>query len=224
MKQYHYILFDLDGTLTESAEGIQKSFLHALKRLGAPTDGFDVRKVIGPPIRDSFMKLCGLSPEQADAGLSYYRERFSKIGIYENRLYEGIDSLLEKLFKCGVTLATATSKPESYTLEILKYFKIDRFFSQIAGATLDRSRATKEAVLDYVLKRLGSPNPDQVLMVGDTKFDLIGAAAFGIDAVGVSYGYGTREELQAHPHVYLADTVKALETYLLGCVPCATQL
>ena len=188
------ILFDLDGTLTDSGEGIINCAIYALEHYNLPIPPREeLRVFVGPPLTDSFMRF-GVAPEDAVDAVENYRERFIPIGMYENKLYPGIPELLETLRAEGHILCIATSKPESMAREILRYFDIGKFFHYICGATLDHSRDTKEQVISYLMSQCQSDYP--WVMVGDTAFDVIGAKAHNIPAIGVSWGYGLVEEMQ----------------------------
>ena len=182
------VIFDLDGTLTDSAEGIVASFLHALSHIGAPVPEGDLAaRIVGPPMDDTFraMEL----GEHADAAIAVFRAEYGARGWAMNTLFDGIATLLADLHGAGVRLAVATSKLEPTARRILAHFELDRYFDVIAGASPDGSRKTKEEVLAHALAQL-RPLPDRVLMVGDRSHDVDGAAAHGIDAVVVGWGYG----------------------------------
>ena len=188
------ILFDLDGTLTDSGEGIINCAIYALEHYNLPIPSREeLRVFVGPPLTDTFMKF-GVAPEDAVDAVEKYRERFIPIGMYENKLYPGIPELLETLRTEGHILCIATSKPESMAREILRYFDISKFFHYICGATLDHSRDTREQVISYLMSQCQSEYP--WVMVGDTAFDVIGAKAHNIPAIGVSWGYGLVEEMR----------------------------
>lgn len=188
------ILFDLDGTLTDSGEGIINCAIYALEHYNLPIPSREeLRVFVGPPLTDTFIKF-GVRPEDAVEAVEIYRERFIPIGMYENKLYPGIKELLETLRAEGHILCIATSKPESMAREILRYFDISKYFHYICGATLDHSRDTKEQVISYLMSQCQSEYP--WVMVGDTAFDVIGAKAHNIPAIGVSWGYGLVEEMQ----------------------------
>ena len=182
------VIFDLDGTLTDSAEGIVASFLHALGHIGVPVPGGDLAaQIVGPPMDDTFraMEL----GEQADAAIAAFRAEYGARGWAMNTLFDGIAQLLADLHAAGVRLAVATSKLEPTARRILAHFELDQYFDVIAGASPDGSRKTKEEVLAHALAQL-QPLPPRVLMVGDRSHDVDGAAAHGIDAVVVGWGYG----------------------------------
>lgn len=198
MKNYDVILFDLDGTLTDPELGITTCVQYALKHFGIDVeDRSSLRSFIGPPLLDSFMKVYGFDRQQAEEAVAKYRERFSTVGLFENKVYPGIDRLLDKLKQQGKILATASSKPEKYVLQILEHFGLDGYFDEIAGAELSLSgRNSKEDVLRYVLDRLGVEDRSTAVLIGDTRFDVQGAKAVGIDCIGVTYGFGEAGELR----------------------------
>ena len=210
--KYKAIFFDLDGTLTNPEEGIVNSIrfaaeFYGLKNVNELKPGF--RKYIGPPLMDTFIELLGPDVQQAEAAVAKYRERFAPIGIYENEIYPGVVETLAKLTEKGYVLCTASSKPEKFVDTILEHFDIKKYFDYVGGATMDGRISKKEDVIDYVLKQTGFA-PSQALMVGDRMFDLTGAAEFGMDAVGVLYGFGSRDELSAHPNIALIDDIREL--------------
>lgn len=182
------VIFDLDGTLTDSAEGIVASFLHALSHIGAPVpEGDLVARIVGPPMDETFHAL-GLG-EDADAAFAAFRAEYGARGWAINTLFEGIETLLADLRAAGVRLAVATSKLEPTAQRILAHFDLDQYFEVIAGACPDGSRRSKQQVLAHALAQL-QPLPERVLMVGDRSHDVDGAAAHGIDTVVVGWGYG----------------------------------
>lgn len=206
------ILFDLDGTLTESGEGIIKSVEYALEKLGVTeNDPENLKRYVGPPLKESFMKFSGLNEEQAEQGIGYYRERYTKVGMFENCLYPQIPELLEVLKINDKILGVASSKPEIFVNQILEHFGIAQYFQVIVGSELDGRRSKKEEVIEEALLRLHMQTErDKVLMVGDKEQDVNGARSCGLQCIGVAYGYGTREELSQAGAVYIADTVEDL--------------
>ena len=188
------ILFDLDGTLTDSGEGITKSVKLALDHFGIPAESLDdLRYFVGPPLRDSFLKA-GVPEDRIEEAIAVYRSRYTTVGKFENIPYPGIPQLLSQLKDCGYQLCVATSKPETMSVEILDKFGLSCYFDEICGATLDKSRDSKSAVIEYLLQKTGSS--DNAIMVGDTAFDVVGAAEHGIPTIGVSWGYGTVEDME----------------------------
>lgn len=211
---YQTILFDLDGTLTRPEEGILKSVVYALEKQGiaAPSHA-ELLKFIGPPLLDSYQNFFGMTEKQAQETSAYYRERYGEIGWRENELYAGIPELLAKLKVAGKQLLVATSKPEPFARKILEYFNLADYFDVIAGSTIDGSRRHKADVIAYALSQ--SPS-EKVVMVGDTHFDMAGAQANALPAIGVLYGYGSRQELEEAGAVAIAETVEELSELLSG--------
>lgn len=187
------ILFDLDGTLTDSGEGIINCAIMALEHFGCPIPSREEMRVfVGPPLHESFINH-GVPADQAEEAIRIYRSRYVPIGAYENTPYPGIRQLLEALKAKGHKLYVATSKPEEMSVDILRHFDLAKYFDKICGASLDFSRSTKDAVIGYLLAQNG--RADNMVMVGDTKFDILGAKAHGIPAIGVSWGYGKVEDM-----------------------------
>lgn len=206
------ILFDLDGTLTDSGEGIMNCAALALERFGIPIPPRDALRVfIGPPLHDTFRQF-GVPEDQVNEAIRIYRSRYVPIGKFENTPYPGIRELLEQLRAQGHRLFVATSKPEDMSVEILEHFDLAHFFDRICGASLDRSRSSKDAVIAYLLQQHGTEEP--MVMVGDTVFDILGAAAHGIPAVGVAWGYGSVEEMKKAGAAAIAATMDELLSIL----------
>ena len=202
------ILFDLDGTLTDSGEGIMNCAKLALQHYGLPIPSeAQLRTFVGPPLHESFVRF-GVPAEEADNAVKIYRSRYIPIGKFENHPYEGIREVLQKLKDLGHTLYVATSKPEAMSVEILDHFDLAKYFDIIAGASLDRSRSSKEDVIAYLLNQCG--DFAEKIMVGDTAFDVIGAKAHGIPTVGVSWGYGKVEDMEKAGAVSIAHTMDEL--------------
>lgn len=212
----NYILFDLDGTLTDPMIGITKSVQHALRAYGIEVEQLEeLCPFIGPPLRDSFMKYYGLSSEQATGAITKYREYFSVDGLFENKEYPGIREMLSELKAAGKHLMVATSKPEVFAKQILDHFSMTEYFDFIGGASLDESRIRKGDVIQYVLEQSHITQLEQVVMVGDREHDVIGAIEQGLDCVGVLYGYGDRKELETAGADYIVSTVEELKSLLL---------
>lgn len=206
-----YILIDLDGTITNPKQGITKSVQYALKAKGIVIEDLDsLCKHIGPPLKNSFMNFYGFSEEEAEESIEMYREYFKDTGIYENEEYEGMEELLRKLKNAGKTMITATSKPEVFAIRILEHFHLDQYFEDICGATMDGSRSAKEEVIRYALDKNGITDYSKVVMVGDREHDIEGAKQVGIASIGVLYGFGSKEELEAAGADRLAPTVAGL--------------
>lgn len=206
------ILFDLDGTLTDSGEGIINCAILALEHFGCPIpDREEMRSFVGPPLHESFIRH-GVPADQAEEAIRVYRSRYIPIGAYENTPYPGIRELLEHLKQQGHTLYVATSKPEEMSVKILQHFDLAKYFDLICGATMDTSRSSKEDVIAYLLEKSG--RRADTVMVGDTRFDILGAAAHGIPAIGVSWGYGSVEQMQLAGAAAIAESVEELEQML----------
>ncbi len=215
MKNKEYILFDLDGTITDSSKGIINSARYALKKFGIEEkDTAKLYKFIGPPLINAFMEFYGFEKDKAVTAVEYYREYYSVTGIFENRLYDGIKELLSKLNESGKRVILATSKPEKFAKEILRHFEIDKYFYFVGAATMDEKRSEKEEVLEYILKEC-KISPQNAVMIGDRKFDIIGAHAFGIEAVGVLFGFGGLEELKNAKADHIAATPEELKKILI---------
>ncbi len=215
---YQYILFDVDGTLSDSREGITRSVQYALSRLGAPEeDQKRLELYVGPPLITSFTELAGLSLEEARQGVVYYREYFSKYGIHQNRMFDGVPRMLERLKKEGRVLATATCKAEPYLMETLKMFGLTDYFDYICGGSMDESCRTKEQVIAKALGQMNLPEGEKqkVLMVGDRKHDVEGALAHGIPCLGLSMGFAPEGELEEAGAVAVVDTLDEVVEYIL---------
>lgn len=203
----HTIFFDLDGTLTDPRTGIVRSIQYALNRLGLePRSDEDLLWCIGPPLLDSFGTLVG--EDLAPAALEHYRERFADVGWLENEPYAGIADALDELSSNGANLFVATSKPFVFAEKIVAYFKLDRYFSRVFGSELDGTRSNKGDLLRYALSEVGVSS--QSVMVGDREHDILGAKENGMRAIGVTYGYGSHEELTRAGADSIADSVREL--------------
>lgn len=202
------VLFDLDGTLTDSGEGIINCAILALNhfKLPIPTRE-EMRVFVGPPLGESFVKF-GVPADKAEEAIRVFRSRYLPIGKFENYPYPGIRELLEALQEQGHTLYIATSKPEETAKEVLEHFDFARFFNRICGATFDQSRSSKSDVIAFLLKQTG--NCENVIMVGDTAFDVLGAAAHGIPTIGVAWGYGDVQEMKKAGAMEIAETPEEL--------------
>jgi len=211
MKNYSTILFDLDGTLTDPKVGITKSVQFALAKLGIDEPNLEkLTPFIGPPLDVSFQQFYAFNSSEVEQAVAYYRENFMKSGMYENVIYEGISELLKFLKDKSKQLVVATSKLTVFAEQILNHFEIDQFFDHVVGSNLDGSRSNKAEIVEYAISKYsGSPKSD-FIMVGDRKYDIIGANENGIDSIGVMYGYGTQEELAQANATYMIDTVEEL--------------
>ena len=212
---YDVILFDLDGTLTDSAEGIVNSVVHALEAKGIPyASKQELRRFVGPPLKDSFCEYCKFSEEEGADAVRIFREYFTKKGIYENEVYGGIHEMLGALYNEGFTLAVATSKPEAFAKQILERFDLAKYFTVISGASMDGTGKTE--VIRRTLDRLGVKPSASVLMVGDREHDILGAKEVGISSLGVLYGYGSEEELDTAGADRIVQTPWEIVSY---CIP-----
>ena len=214
MKNFDTLLFDLDGTLTDSAEGILKCLINAVEKMGFEVPE-DTNKFLGPPIRQSFAEFIGMNEEQIDEAVRIFRERYSTVGLFENRVYEGIPEMLERLKNGGKRLMVATSKPEVYAVRILERFGIAPYFEIVGGAELDSSRDYKHEVIEYVLAKANITDRSRVLMIGDRRQDVLGAHKTGLKCMGILWGYGPIEELNGAGADFIAETpVKAADMLL----------
>ena len=213
--RFENILFDLDGTIINSEVGVTSCVVYALKKFGIDeTDRALLRKFLGPPLSDSFMRFYGFDAEKAEKAVEYYRERYVPVGVHENEVYEGIRELLSSLRKSGKKLYIATSKPEHFAKGILDECGLSKYFDGIYGSTLDESRNTKDKVLTYAIEKIGLTN-DRSVMVGDRFHDVEGAKVNGLSCVGVLYGFGSREELLGAGAITVAETPNELQKILL---------
>lgn len=219
MNTYRYdtALFDLDGTLTDSAEGIINSAIYALEQMKweLPSDEV-LGKFLGPPLVISFQKFCSMTQEQAKEATRLFRVRYTDIGLFENRPYDGVREMLDRLKCAGIRLATATSKPEDYAVRILTKFGLIDYFDFIGAATFDETRHDKIAVLNYTLDKLGITDKNKVIMVGDRSNDIEGAHRFGLKCIAVRYGYGNDEEFNTYGADFITDTPNDVVDMILG--------
>ena len=212
MKQY--LLFDLDGTLTDPMVGITSSVQYALEKFGVRVRYLkELIPFIGPPLAESFQKFYGFSKEDAERAIQYYREYYAPKGIFENEVYEGISEMLAHLTEAGFTLLVATSKPTVFAKKVLKHFGMEEYFSFVGGSELDGSRTKKAEVISYILKICGI-RAKEAIMIGDRRHDIEGGKACGLESVGVLYGYGTEQELTEAGADHIIRTVAELEDYL----------
>lgn len=213
---FEYILFDLDGTITDSGEGITKSVEYALKYFDVLVNNLeDLRKFIGPPLKESFKEYYKFDEQKANIALVKYREYYEDKGIYENDLYDGIIEVLDKLKGNGKTIILATSKPEVYAKQILEYFKIDKYFTFVAGSDFEETRVRKGDVIKYALEGANISDLSKVIMVGDREHDIIGAKENNIKSIGVLYGFGDVIELTQARASCIVSTPKDLLKILI---------
>jgi len=210
---WNTVLFDLDGTLTDSAPGITNSVAYALARFGIHEEPKNLMHFIGPPLTESLRETYGFSPEKCVEMVGVFREYFNDKGWLENAPYPGIDDLLRDLKGAGLTLMVATSKPEVQALRVLKHFGLAEYFDQICGAPLGSEEGAKKS--DVIRRALRSAVPPAV-MVGDRKYDAAGAKETGLPCIGVLYGYGGREELEQAGAAYIVADLAELKALLLG--------
>ncbi|HFR3591067.1 HAD family hydrolase [Streptococcus suis] len=212
---YQTILFDLDGTLTDSGQGILNSVAYALEKMGIEEpDAANLNQFIGPPLYESFSRFYQLSPEDTQSAVDAFRVYFKEKGMFENQLYPGIIPLLEELRTAGKTLVIATSKPEIFAKQILEHFGIAHYFDVIAGASLDSSRISKADVIGYAINQLEA-FPKQAVMIGDREHDIEGARMHQLPAIGVLYGYGNKQEFEKAGATMIVETVQDLKRVLL---------
>ena len=216
---FKYIFFDLDGTLTDSSEGITKCAKLALEHFGI--NGYelsDLTSFIGPPLRDSFPKY-GVPADKVEEAIEVFRGRYNVVGKFENKPYEGIPELLNMLMTNGFRLFVATSKPEITAKQIMDKFDLTKYFEVVCGATMDGSRDSKESVIRYLLDTINAESAGElskedilksVIMIGDTEFDVVGAMAFGINTIGVSWGFGSAEDMLNAGAISIVDTMDDL--------------
>lgn len=210
-----YVLFDLDGTLTDSQDGIMNAIEYALESYGIRVKDRDsLRPFLGPPLSESMQKYCGFDSVKAVEAVEKFREHYNTKGKFENKVYPGVESMLKAVQGAGCRLYVATSKPEQVAREILEHFGLAGYFDYIGGATPDDSRVKKSDVVRYVMETAGISKPDEAVMVGDRKHDILGAKENGLEAVGVLYGYGDRQELEAAGADYLAEQAEEIIRFL----------
>ena len=214
--KYENILFDLDGTLTNSALGITRSVKYALDFYNIEvTDLSELNKFIGPALIDSFMDYYKFPKEKAVQAVEKYRERFSKIGLYENEVYDGIPELLDCLKSNGANLIVATAKPTVFTELILEHFNLTKYFSIVCGSELDGSMNNKADIIRLALHKSNINVFDKTIMIGDRNYDIIGAKSNNLDSIGVLYGFGDREELENAGATYIAKNIEEIKSIVI---------
>lgn len=211
-----YILFDLDGTITDPMIGITKSVRYALSKFGIQVEDLNTLcKFIGPPLKDSFMNFYNFSEEDALKAITYYREYFSTDGLYENTVYKNFEDILISLKNNDKSLIIATSKPTVFAEKILEHFNLKKYFDFISGSNLDNTRTKKADVISYALEQQRINNMSEIIMIGDREHDIIGAKALNIESIGVLHGYGSYEELSSSGADYIVKDVSELKSLLL---------
>ena len=219
MLKYKYILFDLDGTISESAEGIRKSLEYAITSLNKPLpDLDDYTLYIGPPLLDTFRNICHFTEEESREGVEIYRKYYDKNGKKLNKLYDGVKNLLAELKNQGAKIAVCSSKYEAFAKEIVEILGVDCYFDAVCGSTLDGKRKDKKDLIPYAVTSLGGnieTEREDIVMIGDTYFDARGAKQCGVDFIGVEYGYGTVEQMKNDGAVVFAKTAVNILDLLL---------
>ncbi len=215
MKSYNTVLFDLDGTISDSGQGITNSVKYSLKKFGIEENDFEkLKRFVGPPLYASFEKYYGFTHEEAVKAVEYYREYYNAGGIFELTIYDGVIDLLKALRESGKKIILATSKPEVYAEKIAEHFGFKDYFDNISGALLDGSRIEKADIITYALQRVSESDISKCIMIGDRSFDVIGARAFGMDSIGVTWGYGERAELEESGATYIVDSAEEIKVIL----------
>lgn len=212
---YKAVLFDLDGTLTDSGLGITKAVMYALEKMGYEVPPREsLFKFIGPPLDESFRRFYGMDEAGSIEAVRQFRVYYNETGILENLVYDGVPELLAELKSAGAKLVLATSKPQAAAERVVRHFGLDQWISGIVGGTDDPSRNTKGKVIGYVLKQYDI-DPDRAIMVGDREHDVLGAKENGIPCAGITWGYGDRPELENAGAAVVFDTPAQLADYIL---------
>lgn len=217
-KDFQYVFLDLDGTITNPYEGITKSFKYALTRYGIDVDRKELLPVIGPPLIDSFCSMYGFKEEDGWDAVALYRERYERKGWRENKLIDGTVELLKFLKAQEKTVALATSKPLHFAEKILKEFDIYKYFDVVSGAEMNGDVGTKTQIIERTLEKLGKPDIEKVIMIGDRKYDIEGAKSFGMTSAGVRVGFAADGELETAGADYIFDTLYDLKDFLCKTV------
>lgn len=215
MKNKEYILFDLDGTIVDSGEGVTNSFRHALRHFGIEAENrASLNRFVGPPLHQSFREAYGFSAQQTEEAVEAFRAYYREKGVFECHLYPGMAELLAALNRAGKKVLVATSKPAVFAEQILHNFDVRKHFAFVSGSELNGERVEKEAVIRYAFSSCNITDYNKAVMIGDRKFDIIGARSLGVDSIGVLYGYGSREELEAERPTALAENTAKLSVLL----------
>ncbi len=216
MRKYDIALFDLDGTLSASAEGVRLSIAYTMDALSLPCpDLSDYTLYIGPPLEDTFRGMCAVPEELIPAAMQTYRDRYDEVGILHNGLYDGVCETLAALRKAGCRLAVCTSKNEPVAEKVIASLGLSGAVDAVCGSSLDGSRKAKADLIPYAMDALGSGDRTRTVMIGDTHFDAEGARLCGVDFIGVTYGYGTRESMEACGAVGFADTAGEIADFII---------
>ena len=209
---FDYLFFDLDGTLTDPAQGITNSFVHALKYFGIEIPSYETLcTFIGPPLPETFKTQFGFDKQKVAEGVKKYREYFATKGLLENSVYPGIPELLAGLKAAGKKLVVATSKPEEYSIRIIEHFGLAQYFENVCGSLMDESRSKKDEVIAYAIERNHISDKSKILMIGDRKHDILGAKKIGLKSCGVLFGYGSRKELEEAGADFISENVSRLD-------------
>ena len=213
---YKYILFDLDGTLTDPAEGITNSIMYAQQQMGIEVwDRESLLFFIGPPLKEAFMEKFGLTEEKAKEMVAHYRVEFPRKGIYENRVYDGVKEMLETLKKSGKIIALATSKRLKFAETVLNHFGLAKYFDVVVGATFDGTLGRKADIIRMALEQCGATDFKEAIMVGDRHHDIDGANENGIASIGVLFGYGDKKELSDAGATYIVESPKQITDIII---------
>ena len=217
MRSYDYVIFDFDGTVTDTGEGILKSLQYSFEQMGHEVpDLSDLKKFIGPPIHYSYVNFYGIDESEVEQYIKKYRERYKKTGIYECFVYDGMLETLKTLRENGVKLGIASSKPIKLVYDVMEYLRLTEYFDAVVGTQFDDSNHPgKTDLVLQSMEKLGDKDKKRTLMVGDRFFDIDGAAGAGVDSVGVTYGYGSREEFMEHNATYIVDSPKDILNIVL---------
>lgn len=218
MCRYKYAFFDMDGTIGNTQEGIFKSTIYAFEKLGVSIDTSyeSLRRVIGPPLVYAYMEYFGLSEADAEKARDLYRERYSVTGIYEMKLYDGMEKTLKALKNIGVKLAVVSAKPQEFIDRIVPHFGLDKYIDLNVGVTMHEKDTSKVHLIKRAVDHFGITDMSEVVMVGDRMYDLDGAAELGIDGIGVSYGFGDIDELKNSPNVFIANSPEKIAEFIKG--------
>jgi len=218
MCRYKYAFFDMDGTIGNTQEGIFKSTVYAFEKLGVSIDTSyeSLRRVIGPPLVYAYMEYFGLSEADAEKARDLYRERYSVTGIYEMKLYDGMEKTLKTLKNIGVKLAVVSAKPQEFIDRIVPHFGLDKYIDLNVGVTMHEKDTSKVHLIKRAVDHFGITDMSEVVMVGDRMYDLDGAAELGIDGIGVSYGFGDIDELKNSPNVFIANSPEKIAEFIKG--------
>ncbi|MFD0676840.1 MULTISPECIES: HAD hydrolase-like protein [unclassified Paenibacillus] len=217
MGNFDLVLFDLDGTLTDSSEGIANGIQYALSKFGMREESKErLIQWIGPPLLDTFRTYYRFDEQKARQAEMYYRDYYTRKGMYENTVFTGIPQMLDELQQAGTQMLVATSKSAPIAKSILQHFRLRSFFKMVAGSDLDGTRASKSEIIDFALKQFTTGESRKVVMVGDRKHDIVAAHDNGIKSAAVSYGYGTLQELEKVQPTYFVHSVSQLRALLLA--------